>query len=302
MRTLIATLLLACLAGCAQSLPSDGREASSFSGAPLVRPEPDAARRPRLEQELGDARVEWARDGTEAASIRLGRACAALGRYQDAVAAYTAGLERHRDSHRLRRHRGHRLITLHRLDDAARDFRDAWALAKERPDALESADGSSTDKSAILYHYGLTEYLRAEYARADDAFALRRSLRGMKDENVVSAAHWHYWALRRSGRNAEAARVIEPIRDGMDVQENKSYYTLCRLYRGLTPLADVERQLISEDGKLNVGLAYGVACWRRFELDDEPGARALLERITATGNWTAFGHVAAEADLARWPR
>ncbi|HYD02347.1 MAG TPA: hypothetical protein VEB22_14055 [Phycisphaerales bacterium] len=302
MRIIVTIGLLACLSGCAHIGPADGREASSLAGAPLMRPEVDPAKRPKLEQDLGDAKVVWVRDGTEGAAIGLGRAYAALGWYQDAIAAYTAGLERNPDSHRLRRHRGHRYITVRRLDDAARDFHDAWALAKGRPDAPESADGSSTDKSAILYHYGLAEYLRGEYARADDAFALRSGLKGIKDENVVSAAHWHYWALRRSGRNAEAARVIEPIREGMDVKENKSYYTLCRLYRGLVPLAEVERQMMGEDGKFNVGLAYGVACWRRFELKDEAGARALLERIVATESWPAFGHIAAEADIARWPR
>lgn len=283
-------------------MPDDGREATSFAGVALMSPEPDAAKRPKLEQDLGDAKVEWVRDGTEAAAIKLGKAYASLGRYRDAIAAYSAGLERHPQSYQLLRHRGHRYITVHELGKASADYAAAWSLAKNKPDTLESTDGSSTDKSAILYHYGLTEYLRGEYRHADEVFDLRNGLTTLKDENVVSAASWHYWALRRSGRDAEAAKVIEPIREGMDVKENKSYYTMCRLYRGLIPLAEVERQVVGVDGKMNVGLAYAVACWKRFELKDEAGGRAMLEKIVATGNWTAFGFIAAEGDLQRWPK
>ncbi len=36
-----------------------------------MRIPPDPAKLPKLEQELGDARVVWARDGTEEAAIRL---------------------------------------------------------------------------------------------------------------------------------------------------------------------------------------------------------------------------------------
>lgn len=304
MRTLLAavTLALVGLTGCTPTFPlEDGREASTLTGAPLMRIPPDAAKLPKLEHELGDARVAWARDGTEEAAIRLGRAYAALGLYQEAIGAYTAGLDRNPESYRLRRHRGHRYITVREFRNASRDYNQAWELVRDKPDAPESADGSSTDKSAILYHWGLLEYLRGQYEWSDDVFSKRSVLPTLKDENVVSAASWHYWSLRRLGRDADAAKVIAPIHDGMDVKENRSYYTLCRMYRGLVTPAEVERQMVGEDGKLNVGLAYGVACWKRFELKDEAGGRAMLERIIASGNWPAFGYIAAEADLARWP-
>jgi tetratricopeptide (TPR) repeat protein len=301
MRIILAGLIALPLAisGC---FPVDPLyEAKTLSGEPLMRIAPPAQKRAELWQNVGAAASEWQERPSEASALALGRAYAAYGQYQNAISAYSSGLERCPDSHRLLRHRGHRYITVHKLREASRDLERAWSLAKNQPDALESADGSSTDKSAILYHYGLSEYLRGDYRHADEVFKLRDGLPTLKDENVVSAASWHYWALRREGRAADAARVIEPIRNGMDVKENKSYYTLCRLYRGLLPVAEVEKQMVGEDGKLNVGLAYGVACWKRFELKDEAGARALLERIVATGNWTAFGEIAAEADLARWP-
>ncbi len=304
MRTLLAavTLSITGLCGCTPTFPlEDGREASTLTGAPLMRIAPDAAKLPKLEQELGAAKRAWEKSPTETSAIALGKAYASMGDFQRAIGTYSDGLAAFPESYRLRRHRGHRYITVREFRNASRDYNQAWELVRDKPDAPESADGSSTDKSAILYHWGLLEYLRGQYEWSDDVFSKRAALPTLQDENVVSAANWHYWALRRSGRDADAAKVIEPIREGMDVKENKSYYTLCRLYRRLISAAEVEKQMVAEDGKLNVGLAYGLACWKRFELKDEAGGRALLERIIATGNWPAFGFIAAEADLARWP-
>ncbi|MDP1660935.1 MAG: hypothetical protein Q8L55_03385 [Phycisphaerales bacterium] len=305
MRTILAaavSLALIGLAGCTPTYSfQDGREASTLTGGALMRIEPDASKMSKLEQDLAAAKVAWERTPTEATAIALGRAYSSLGRFKEGIAAFGDGLAAFPDSHRLRRHRGHRYITVREFRESSRDYNKAWDLVRDKPDTLESADGSSTDKSAILYHWGLLEYLRGQFDWADDVFSKRTLLTTLKDENVVSAASWHYWALRRLGRDADAAKVIEPIREGMDVKENKSYYTLCRLYRGLISAAEVEKQMTGDDGKLNVGLAYGLACWKRFELKDEAGGRALLKRIIATGNWPAFGFIAAEADLARWP-
>jgi len=284
------------LTGC---IPVDHMpEAWSLGGEPLEPIAPDPSKLPELQHRWREAEAAWRATPTEQTAIDYGRADAALGRYRFAVDDFSYGLARFPDSYRLLRHRAHRYITVRKLDKACDDSSRAWALVRDMPDAPESADGSSTDKSAILYHWGLAEYLRGEYRKSDEVFAMRSSLPTLKDENVVSAAHWHYWALRRQGRDAEAARVVAPIRNGMDVQENKSYYTLCRLYRGLATLEEVERQLYDEQGKLNAGLAYGVACWQRYELKDDAGATSLLRQIIATGNWPAFGYIAAEADLA----
>ena len=80
--------------------------------------------------------------------------------------------------------------------------------------------------------------------------------------------------------------------------ENRAYHRLLLLYRG-----ELEAEtLLAEAGEPgSVGFAtlgYGVANWylvngRRAE------ATALFERIVAGGQWPAFGHLAAEAELAR---
>lgn len=299
MRTLlIATLLF--LASCSPRFSTDdGRVATSLTGVPLMPMVIAGDKRPALEAAIQAARLKYESTHAEADAIALGKACAAIGDYRAAIDAYTDGLFHNPDSYRLRRHRGHRFITTREFRLASKDFQQAWELAQKSPDAPESADGSSTDRSAILYHHGLLEYLRHQWDWADETFAKRATLPTLKDENIVSAAHWHYWALRRAGREVEAKRVIAPIRNGMEVAENKSYYTLCRLYAGLLSADEVERSMM-EKGELNTGLAYGLACWKRFELHDPAGARALLDRIVATKNWTSFGFIAAESDLAAW--
>ena len=48
----------------------------------------------------------------------------------------------------------------------------------------------------------------------------------------------------------------------------------------------------------DVSAAYGVANWHLANGRHAEGMR-LLQRIVATGQWGAFGTIAAEADLAR---
>ncbi|MDQ5858380.1 MAG: hypothetical protein M3542_08925 [Acidobacteriota bacterium] len=116
---------------------------------------------------------------------------------------------------------------------------------------------------------------------------------------LVATSHWLYMTLRRLGREAEAEAVLEPIREGMDVIENRDYHRLLLMYRGaLTPdslLAD------AADSGNPVGLAtvgYGVGNWH-FYNGRRGEAVALFRRVIAGGSWASFGYVAAEAELAR---
>ncbi|MDQ6603188.1 MAG: hypothetical protein M3Z19_10725, partial [Chloroflexota bacterium] len=109
------------------AIQDDGTiEATSLLGEPLYRPTfPDDVRE-RLEAQLAEARVayEAAPDDLDALML-LGQRTAYSGRFQDAIAVYTEGIARHPDDARLYRHRGHRLISLRRFDEAIADLTEA---------------------------------------------------------------------------------------------------------------------------------------------------------------------------------
>ena len=106
-------------------------------------------------------------------------------------------------------------------------------------------------------------------------------------------------ALRRLGREKEAAAVIAPITRSMNVIENDGYHRLLLLYRAELPVDSV--LALNSAGEMSVTdatAAYGVANWHLYN-----GRRAvafdLFRRILAGGQWGAFGFIAAEAELAR---
>ena len=143
-------------------------EATSLLGKPLVpAPQPESQRL-RNEENLASAKAVFDNDPSSAeATIWLGRRTAYLGRFRDAIAIYTRGIERHPSDARFLRHRGHRYITVRELDRAVADLSKAAALVKNRPDETEP-DGqpnaknipTSTLNTNIYYHLGLAHYLR----------------------------------------------------------------------------------------------------------------------------------------------
>jgi hypothetical protein len=103
--------------------------------------------------------------------------------------------------------------------------------------------------------------------------------------------------LRRLGRDAEAAKVLEPITRDLDVIENGAYHRLLLLYKGELPV-DSLLTASSSAALDDVTTAYGVGNWYLYT-GNPTRAREMFQRIVATGNWPAFGAIAAESELAR---
>lgn len=302
--TTAALLAIACRPG-ARPPDRDAHavQAVSLLGDSLRAPVLSDSARVRLEADLAAARAAWERDTAAVdAIVWLGRRTAYLGRYREAIAIYTAGLTLDPDEPHLLRHRGHRLLTLRRADAAIADLARAAAVTADRPDEVEP-DGipnarnepRSTLQTNIWYHLALGRYLEGDFAAAARAWERCATL-AANDDMLVAAIYWRYLALRRDGRGAEAAAVLEGVRPGMDVVENHAYYRLLRLFAGALPPDSAPTGAL---GSLDdVTTAYGLAAWRLVE-GDSAGARALMERIVRTPQWPAFGYLAAEADLAR---
>jgi tetratricopeptide (TPR) repeat protein len=274
---------------------SDGAQAISLLGDTLYPTD-------RLVQQLAAAHEDYLAHPDDAdAIIWYGRRTAYTGQYREAIRIYTEGIEKHPDDARMYRHRGHRYISIRMLDEAVADFERAAALTEGHEDEVEP-DGqpnaqnipTSTLKSNIWYHLGLARYLKKDFEGAIQAYHNGLALRENPD-GIVSTSHWLYMALRRLGRDEEAAEVLEPIHADMDVIENQVYHQLLLMYKGeITP----ESLLDPGDGSSeNQATLYGVGNYFLYN-GEEQKAVEVFERLMAGAGWAGFGYLAAEAELA----
>ena len=282
-------------------------EAISLLGDSLRRPALDTAVERRLRAQYEQARdLARARPDDADALIWHGRRLAYLGDYRGAIALFGDGVRRHPTDARFLRHRGHRWISVRQLDSAVADLEAAARLVRGRPDEVEP-DGmpnarnvpTSTLQSNVWYHLALAHYLRGDFARSHDAWR-EAMLVSRNPDMQVATAHWLYMTLRRLGRTAAADSVLAPISRDMDVIENGAYHRLLLLYKGEMPADSLlpPAALADPAAPLDPAVAYGVGNWHLYEgRPDE--ARRIFRRLLATGQWAAFGFIAAEAELAR---
>ena len=287
------------------TLPVERRiEAISFLGDTLSEiPLADNIRAQR-EQQFEEARQRWVADpGNIENIIWAGRRAAYLGRYQEAILIFGLGLKQYPDSPRLYRHRGHRYITTRQLDSAVVDLERAAELIEGQPDQVEP-DGlpnmqnisTSTLHWNIWYHLGLARYLQGDYQRAFEAY--QRGVAGSTNRDMeVAARYWLYLTLLRLDRTDDATAVADVVEPDCPVLENTGYLQLLLLYRGLIPV-DSLLPATTTGAVGSVTLGYGVAQWYLAQGRREE-ARRMLDGILASGQWPAFGYIAAEAEVAR---
>lgn len=279
-------------------------DAVSLLGRPLYSPEMPAERRAQLEENLARAKADLERDPDNLdAIIWLGRRTAYLGRYREAIAIYSKGIERHPRNAKLYRHRGHRYLTVREIAKAIRDLEKASRLVAGTPDEIEP-DGApnskniprSTTQTNIWYHLGLGYYLKGDFAKARRAFATCLGL-AKNDDMEVATRYWLYLTLLRFGQQAEAGRVLEPIRQQMDIIENFAYHNLLLFYKGEKPLEKILESAQTDDVARATTL-YGVGSWYLVNGHGEK-AKSVFREAIAGKQWAAFGFLAAEAELAR---
>lgn len=282
----------------------DGVEALSLFGQPLAPPPLAPEVQADREAKLATARAEAeARPDDVQAQIWLGRRIAYLGRYREAIDVYTRAMERHPDEPRLLRHRGHRYISIRRFDLAVADLERAAQLIEGLPEEVEP-DGLpnarnvpvSTLQTNVWYHLGLAYYYLGDLTNAERAF--RECLKWSKNPDMqVATTHWLYMILRRLGRVGEANELLVPIRTDMDVIENRAYHWLVLMYKGEIPAESI-LSLAGQEGLDPATLGYGVGNWHLYNGRREEAVRAFRQVLTSD-QWSAFGYIAAEADLKR---
>lgn len=259
----------------------------------------------KLEVDLAKAKADYDRDPSSADNaIWLGRRLAYLGRFPEAIDVFTQGIAKHPDEARLYRHRGHRYITTRRFDLATADLKKASQLIAGKKDEIEP-DGApnkagiprSTLQSNIWYHLGLGQYLSGDFNAALASYREGMKVSRVNDDMLVATSDWLYMTLRRLKRDDEARRVLEPIREQMDVIENGAYHARLLMYKGLRTPESVLNLNTADDIQIATQ-GYGVANWYLVN-GDRARAKAIFERVLAGKATTAFGFIAAEADVKR---
>lgn len=285
--------------------PAQRIQARSLLGEPLRAPSIAPADRPALEQRLLEARAALELDPQgELEHVWLGRRLSSLNRFDEAVDAFTRGLELHPESYRLLRFRGHRYITLRRFDRAEYDLAEAALLVRGQPDEDEPNTNPDAAKSypstvqhQIHYHLALARYLQGDFARAACAWSDCLHSGGDSPDALCGATNWYCATLLRLGRDEDARALLEPIRADLPVREAGGYLRLCLLYKG--ELAPEDLIPADETSPVNVAtLAYGLGNYWLVK-GDTAKARDAFVRAASSPAWMAFGRIAAEVELAR---
>jgi len=111
----------------------------------------------------------------------------------------------------------------------------------------------------------------------------------------VATVYWYYMALRRTGLDEKAGELLHVIREDMEILENRSYHELLMVFKGIfTP-----DQLLTASGDAlqNSTIGYGIGNWHYIN-GRQNRAFSIWRNVIQTGNWPAFGYIAAEAELS----
>ena len=105
--------------------------------------------------------------------------------------------------------------------------------------------------------------------------------------------------LRRMNRAPEAAKVLEPIREGMEIIENDGYYRLLLMYKGAISLDSLLDETLKQHASPgSYSILYGIGNWHLYNSKRDEALK-IFRRMVEGDQWTSFGYIAAEADLKR---
>ncbi|MEP0006524.1 MAG: tetratricopeptide repeat protein [Balneola sp.] len=259
-----------------------------------------------LQQELAERidsliLLERSRDAETEAVIWEARYLGYNGEYRKAVDLLSKRIEQDSKNPALYRHRGHRYISLRAFDAAIKDLEKAAELIKGTEDVVEQ-DGLPNEMNSptsslhtnIWYHLGLAYYLTGDFEKAQKAYVECINA-STNDDMMIAALYWYYMSLRRDGQDEFAGKVIDPVRSEMNIIENDSYHKLLLVFKGEfdpNALLDTETDALS-----NATAGYGIGNWHYIN-GRKDRAMEIWQNVYDAGNWSAFGFIASEAELA----
>lgn len=276
-------------------------QTQSLEGKPLVSPPVDEKIIQRADSiiQVLQSKATLSEDDF----IEIGRLLVAKAKYKEAVANYSEGLVRFPDSFKLLRHRGHRYLTLRKLDLSGKDLLRARDLIKSQPDVWETdGAGKQTDtyQHQIEYHLGVYYFLKKEYKEAVKAF--EKSLKDAHEPNEkVGTTDWLYNAYMRNGQKEEAAKLLSTITPDTMGDHEQAYFRRVMLYKGIAKPGElVDEAKPAEQWNIQeVTRAYGVANWYSFQGNTKKAKEMYQKILQSANSWPAFAYLASEVELLK---
>jgi tetratricopeptide (TPR) repeat protein len=257
-----------------------------------------------FETNLRVAEKKYKNDSTNDDNIIwYGRRLAYLGNYKDAINIYSKGINLHPNNARFYRHRAHRFITLRCYDNAIADLKKAIDLIKDQIDEVEQ-DGipneknfpTSTLHTNIYYHLGLAWYLKGDNKQALLAWEKCLDISD-NDDMKVATLNWLNIILRKMGRQKDADQHLREAANNMEIVENHDYYDILIMYKTGDDTKLVEKTQ-NQQAFNNATLGFALGTYYQLK-GDKSKAKELFEKVVAGNQWSSFGYIAAETELAK---
>jgi len=257
-----------------------------------------------FEANLRSAEKKYKADSTnDEHIIWYGRRLAYLGNYKEAIDIYTKGINLHPDNARFYRHRAHRYITLRCYDNAIDDLKKAVELTRDQVDEIEQ-DGipneknfpTSTLQTNIYYHLGLAYYLKGDNRQALLAWEKCLDISN-NDDMKVATLNWLNLLLRKMGRQKDADQHLREVSGDMEIIENHDYFDILLMYKTNNESKLVEKTQ-NQETLSNATLGFALGSYYQIK-DNKDKAKELFEKVVAGKQWSSFGYIAAEAELAK---
>ncbi|MEM7103407.1 MAG: hypothetical protein AAF502_09780 [Bacteroidota bacterium] len=287
--------------------PEKNIQAYSLDSTPLYTiPDSEATRIKK------DSLLQIARDNYLHIPVQLdniiwyGRRLAYQSRFMEAIEIYTLGLIPFPEAPELFRHRGHRYISTRQFDKAISDFEKAVTYSEGRdieiePDGLPNKLNIplSSLQFNIWYHLALAHYLKGDFESAANAWEACMEV-STNPDLLCATTDWLYMTYRRLGKEKEATKLLETITPEMEIIENTSYHNRLLMYKGLKQPEDLlDFENTDDEARIDiVTQGYGVGNWYLYNGEEEK-AFTLFNQLLESDYWSAFGYIAAEAEVFR---
>lgn len=242
------------------------------------------------DEELSAIEAKIAADPDNAALwMEKGLTLAKSSLYREAEECYAHAIALDPFNAVLYRHRGHRMLSQWRFEDACADFTVAAHLMPE----------NGPENWNIWYHLGLSHFLLGEYEKAAEAYQHCLDI-SKNDGDLIAVCDWYYMTELRLGNPKKAAQVIEHVHEDFDPGENTAYFRRLLMYKGIVKPEEVlPADLNSMEPLEIITMGFGLSNYYYFNGEVDK-SNQIIDMILKAGDehdcYFAFGYLAALVD------